>query len=75
MTRAGMGATIPLTSSPVEGTCPSEGKPVSDIPFHQTAMGRDFYDRNRPELVRQVTRLNDLLQRLLAQRDQGRDNR
>ena len=60
---------------PHRGNLSCEGVPVSDIPFHQTAMGRDFYDRNLPELVRQVTRLNDLLERLLARLDEGREDR
>ena len=64
-----------LTSSPTAGTCPFEGIPVSDIPFHQTAMGRDFYDRNLPELLRQVTRLNELIERLLARLDADLEDR
>jgi hypothetical protein len=48
---------------------------VTDIPFHQTAMGRDFYDRNVPELVRQIVRLNELLERLLARVDAGGQDR
>ena len=39
---------------------------MSDIPFHRTVMGRDYYDRTLPELVRQITRLNDLVERLVA---------
>jgi len=31
--------------------------------FHETKMGRDFYDRTVPELVRQLTRLNQNLER------------
>ena len=34
---------------------------MSDIQFFQTKMGRQFYDVTMPELVRQITRLNDLL--------------
>ena len=37
---------------------------MSDTPFHQTAMGRDFYERTVPALVREISRLNDLLARL-----------
>jgi hypothetical protein len=39
---------------------------MNDIPFHQTRMGREFYDRTMPELVRQVGRLNELLERLVV---------
>lgn len=31
---------------------------MSNIPFHLTAMGRDFYDKTIPELVEQLTQLN-----------------
>jgi len=34
---------------------------MSDVQFFQTRMGRQFYEVTMPELVRQVTRLNDLL--------------
>ena len=33
--------------------------------FYRTRMGQTFYERTLPELVRQVTRLNDLLERLV----------
>ena len=39
---------------------------MSNIPFHRTRMGQQFYDKTMPELVRQISRLNDLLERLLA---------
>ena len=41
---------------------------MSETPFHQTAMGRDFYERTIPALVREISRLNDLLAKLAAQR-------
>jgi len=34
---------------------------VSDVPFHLTKDGRQFYCVTMPELVRQLHRLNDLL--------------
>jgi len=34
--------------------------------FHQTRMGQRFYEHTAPELVRQLTRLNDLLERALG---------
>jgi hypothetical protein len=39
---------------------------MPEIPFHQTRNGRVFYERTMPELVRQLGRLNDLLERLVA---------
>jgi hypothetical protein len=42
---------------------------MSEIPFHQTRMGRDFFDRTMPELVKQLARLNDILERLARQAD------
>jgi hypothetical protein len=46
---------------------------MSDIPFHQTAMGRDFFDRTVPALVEQLTRIADLLEKLASR--QGADGR
>ena len=37
---------------------------MSETPFHQTAMGRDFYERTIPALVREISRLSDLLEKL-----------
>ena len=34
---------------------------MSDVPFHLTKTGRQFFEATMPELVRQLTRLNDLL--------------
>jgi hypothetical protein len=33
--------------------------------FYQTAMGRNFYERDVPALVKEVGRLNSLLERLI----------
>ena len=33
----------------------------NEVQFYQTRMGRQFYEVTVPELVRQITRLNDLL--------------
>jgi len=41
---------------------------VNGTPFHQTTMGRAFYERDVPALVRELTRLNDLLAKLVAAR-------
>jgi hypothetical protein len=40
---------------------------MSETPFHQTAMGRDFYERTIPALVREISRLNDILAKLAEQ--------
>jgi hypothetical protein len=44
---------------------------MMDTPFYQTAMGRDFYERTMPALVRELARLNDLLAKLVEQRGEG----
>ena len=33
---------------------------MSEIPFHLTKTGRQYYDVTMPELVRQLHRLNDM---------------
>ena len=38
---------------------------MSEVPFHMTRMGHAFYGHTVPELVRQLTRLNDVLERLV----------
>ena len=40
---------------------------MSDIPFYQTRMGHRFYEHTAPQLVRQLTRLNDLLELLVRE--------
>ena len=45
---------------------------MSETPFYRTAMGRDFYERTMPALVRELSRLNDLLARLVEQRAESR---
>jgi hypothetical protein len=32
--------------------------------FHETRIGQQFLDRTMPDLVRQLTQLNDLLERI-----------
>lgn len=53
---------------------------MSDVQFFQTRIGRQFYEVTVPELVRQITRLNDLLallveiqEKLAATKDQPDD--
>ncbi len=36
------------------------------VEFFQTRLGRQFYEHTMPELVRQLERLNELLERLVA---------
>lgn len=38
---------------------------MPEIQFFQTRMGQRFYESTMPELVRQITRLNDLLERIV----------
>ncbi len=37
-----------------------------DIPFYRTQMGHRFYEATMPTLARELARLNDNLERLLA---------
>ncbi len=39
---------------------------MSGIPFHQTPMGRRFYESTMPALVRELARLNKNLERFVA---------
>ena len=43
---------------------------MNDIPFHQTAMGRDFFDRTMPEIVKQLARFADLLEKIAERNNQ-----
>ena len=38
---------------------------MGDIEFHRTQMGHRFYEQTMPSLVRELTRLNDLIERLV----------
>ena len=47
---------------------------MSETPFYKTRMGHKFYDATMPKLVEQLTRMNDLLERLIQQqRQEGQD--
>ena len=48
---------------------------MSETPFHQTRMGHIFFERTMPELVKQLTRLNDILERLAQRADPDGDGR
>ena len=39
---------------------------MSDTPFHHTRMGHTFYEGTMPSLVRELRRLNDNIERMLA---------
>ena len=38
---------------------------AEDISFYKTAMGRDFFDRNIPMLVKELQKLNENLAKLI----------
>ena len=38
---------------------------MSETPFYNTRMGHRFYESTMPALVKQLERLNDLLERLV----------
>ncbi len=46
---------------------------MNDVPFRATRMGQRFYERTLPELVRQITRLNELLEKLVEAKGRGGD--
>jgi hypothetical protein len=42
---------------------------MSETPFFKTRMGQRYYERTMPELVEQISRLNELLEQLVRQLD------
>ena len=46
---------------------------MSDPQFFQTRMGQQFYERTMPELVKQVARLNELLERIATRLERKDD--
>ena len=40
-------------------------------PFYKTRMGQQFFERTMPALVKQLERLNDILERLANQQEQS----
>ena len=38
---------------------------MTDIPFHATRMGHTYYEHTLSELVKQITRLADALERIV----------
>jgi hypothetical protein len=41
---------------------------MSDVPFYRTQMGHRYYEHTLPELVRQLARVGDLLERIATAR-------
>ena len=42
---------------------------MSDVEFYQTRAGRTYYEKTLPELVEQLRRLAEAMERLVAQKD------
>ncbi len=47
---------------------------MNETPFFMTRMGQRFYEHTMPELVRQITKLNELLERLVATQERPGQN-
>ena len=46
---------------------------MPETPFYKTRMGHQFFERTIPALVKQLERLNELLERLVDQRQDHED--
>ena len=46
---------------------------MSEPKFFQTRMGQRFYEHTMPELVRQLERLNELLEKLIGESQRGQE--
>ena len=46
---------------------------MENTPFFKTRVGQRFYESTMPELVKQLERLNNLLERLVGQRERNGD--
>ena len=44
---------------------------MSEVPFHSTRMGQRFFEHTMPELVRQLQRLNENLERAFVSQASG----
>ena len=44
---------------------------MSETPFYKTRMGQQFYDRTMPAMVKQLERLNDILERLVDRQERA----
>ena len=46
---------------------------MSETTFYKTRMGQRYYEHTMPELVKQLERLNELLERPIQQQQEGQD--
>jgi hypothetical protein len=46
---------------------------MTDMPFHRTRLGLNFFERHVPALLREVTRLNDTLEHLVRALERSTD--
>ena len=46
---------------------------MNETPFFKTRMGHAYYEHTLPELVRQIKRLNELLERLVVAQEQRQE--
>ena len=44
---------------------------MAETPFFKTRMGNQFYERTMPALVKQLERLNELLERLVDRQERA----
>ena len=44
---------------------------MSETPFYKTKMGHRFYEHTMPALVKQLERLNDVLDRLVDRQERA----
>ncbi len=44
---------------------------MNETPFYKTRMGHQFYERTMPALVKQMERLNELLERLVDRQERA----
>ena len=44
---------------------------MSDVEFYKTRAGRTYYEKTLPELIEQIRRLADVVEKLVARTDEG----
>ena len=71
--RAGVAAPHRRTLLEAPGPVLEGERTVSETPFYKTRMGQQFYDRTVPDLVQQLQRLNETLERLATLLDRQDD--
>jgi len=47
---------------------------MNETPFYKTRMGQRFYERTMPELMKQLERLNEILELLVNRQEQKLDS-